>query len=76
MCQVTSNSYGNASAMTLGPSDFTTGALRVASFARPGKLFTANVSLMVRGVGSLSPSSFGRVLDSVIALFRMSKSTP
>jgi mRNA interferase MazF len=41
LCQVTSKSYGDARAIAIGATDLTTGSLRVASFARPGKLFTA-----------------------------------
>jgi hypothetical protein len=42
----------------------------VASFARPGKLFTASAGLMVRSVGILSPTALARVLSAVAALFR------
>jgi mRNA interferase MazF len=70
LCQVTSNPYGDSSAEPLGAPDFASGGLLVASFARPGKLFTANVGLMVRSVGVLSPVALGRVLSAVAALFR------
>jgi hypothetical protein len=42
--------------------------LLVASFARPGKLFTAHVGLMTRAVGILHHKSFERVLNAVIDL--------
>lgn len=70
LCQVTSNPYGDPSALPLSAADFASGGLRVASFARPGKLFTASVGLIVRSVGALSPAAFGRVLSAVAALFR------
>lgn len=70
LCQVTSNPYGDPLAMPLGPGDFSTGGLLVASFARPGKLFTASASLVVRSVGNLSPVALSRLLSGVVALFQ------
>jgi mRNA interferase MazF len=68
--QVTSSQYGDPTAVPLGVMDFASGGRLVASFARPGKLFTASASLMVRSVGVFSPAAFGRVLSAVVALFR------
>jgi hypothetical protein len=42
----------------------------VASFARPGKLFTAHAALMVRSVGVLTPAALARVRSAVVALFQ------
>jgi mRNA interferase MazF len=69
LCQITSNRYGDPSSVPLGVADFASGGLSIASFARPGKLFTASTGLMVRSVGTLSPSALGRVLSAVAALF-------
>jgi mRNA interferase MazF len=46
LCQVTSKLYGDAGAIPIETGDFAAGSLRVTSFARPGKLFTASRSLM------------------------------
>ncbi len=70
LCQVTSTPYGDPSAVPLEAADFATGGLRVASYVRPGKLFTASSGLMVRSVGVLSSSARERVLEAVVALFR------
>lgn len=70
LCQVTSNPYGDPLAMPLDAADFATGGLRVASVARPGKLFTASAHLMVKSVGVLTPEAAGRVLAAVAALFQ------
>jgi len=53
LCQVTSNPYGDQRAIELTDEDFTRGSLRVISFARPGKLFTANESLIEQTMGQL-----------------------
>ena len=70
LCQVTSNSYGDTAAVQLDAPDFASGGLLVVSFARPGKLFTAHAGLLVRSVGKLTPTAFGRVLSAVVALFQ------
>lgn len=70
LCQITSSPYGDSTAEPLKDSDFASGALLVASFARPGKLFTAHSALMVRSVGVLSRGAFGRVLSAVVKLLQ------
>ena len=47
LCQVTSNAYADAQAVEISDGDFLTGGLLRTSYARPGKLFTANRSLIV-----------------------------
>jgi mRNA interferase MazF len=70
LCQITSSPYGDSAAVPLDAPDFASGGLLVASFARPGKLFTAHAALMVRSVGRLNDAAFQRVLDAVIVLLR------
>lgn len=70
LCQITSNAYGDPHAVPLTGADFATGGLLVSSFARPGKLFTANNSLVVRSVGKLNDPAFQSVLASVVNLVR------
>ncbi len=70
LCQITSSPYGDPVAVSLDAPDFTSGGLLVASFARPGKLFTAHAGLMVRSVGVLTPTAFGRVLSAVVAVLQ------
>jgi len=65
LCQITSRPYGDSTAIPLDAPDFGSGGLLVASFARPGKLFTVHAGLMVRSVGVLTPAAFARVLSSV-----------
>jgi mRNA interferase MazF len=70
LCQITSNAYGDPDAEPLDAADFATGGLLIASFARPGKLFTAHQSLISRSVGVLTAASFQRVLEAVIQILR------
>jgi mRNA interferase MazF len=70
LCQITSNPYADARALEISDSDFAKGSLRRTSYARPGKLFTADHSLIVRQVGVLKSASFNSIIDAVIDLFR------
>ena len=47
LCQITSKSYGDTHALSIEAADFSTGSLRMSSYARPGKLFTAGQELLV-----------------------------
>ena len=70
MCQITTNPYGDPHAIPLHTADFESGGLLAASYARPGKLFTASSSLIHRTVGTLNDSAFERILNAVIDLLR------
>ena len=68
--QMTSKSYADSRAVAIATSDFAQGSLRIVSYARPGKLFTANQSLLVSEVGRLTSGAFAEVIDAVIGLLR------
>ena len=70
LCQLTSKPYGDSRAVLLHDPDFVSGGLRVSSFARPGKLFTASRTLMVAAAGQLSDPALRRVVDAVLAVLR------
>ena len=68
LCQVTSNPYGDPKARPLEAASFVEGGLPRQSFARPGKLFTANESIVVRRAGELNPEALRGILDAVVRL--------
>lgn len=70
LCQITSNPYGDPLALRLREDSFQTGSLRVTSYVRPAKLFTANQELIVARAGVLTPVAFDTVLDAVIRVLR------
>ena len=70
LSQVTSKPYGDARAIQLEDASFAAGSLRITSYARPGKLFTASRGLIVGRVGKLKPDALRKVIDSVVALLR------
>ena len=70
LCQITSKPYGDTGAIELDQSAFASGSLRVTSYARPGKLFTASGELVTSQVAVLKPEMFKRVVDAVVDLLR------
>ena len=47
LCQITGNPYGDPRAIKLEDSHFALGGLERVSYVRPGKLFSANASLIL-----------------------------
>lgn len=72
LCQITSSPYGDPATIPLNAGDFSSGGLLIASFARPGKLFTAHSSLFVRSVGQLTPSASVRIISAVVTILQSS----
>ena len=68
LAQVTSKPYGDPRSILLADADFASGSLRLDSYVRPGKLFTAEGSLMVSQAGVLMPEPFGRIIEAVVTL--------
>ena len=72
LCQVTSKPYGDAGAVELDDTSFASGSLRIVSYARPGKLFTASHELVTSQAAVLRPDTFRRVIEAVVHLLRAS----
>jgi mRNA interferase MazF len=73
LCQITSNPYGDGRAITSDDDSFAEGSLRLVSYARPAKLFTANGSLVTQKVGSLRFEVFNQLIDSIIELMNQGR---
>ena len=69
-CQITSNPFADPHAILLMPEDFTSGGLQRASYARPGKLFTANVSLFAAAAGLVAQGRLDEVRNALIAIIQ------
>jgi mRNA interferase MazF len=54
LCQIKRKPYGEPRCIRLTDDDFQAGSLRLTSYVRPGKLFTANRTLIARQVGVLT----------------------
>jgi mRNA interferase MazF len=70
LCQITSNPYGDSHVVQMTDDSFDSGSLRVTSYARAGKLFTANQDLMVSQVAKLNSQSFNSIIETVIDILR------
>jgi mRNA interferase MazF len=70
LCQITSQAFADARAVTLLDGDFAEGGLRLTSYARPAKLFTANAMLVRSIAGRLNEAAHWRVCDALIGLLR------
>lgn len=70
LCQVTSNPYGDQAAISLTDESFSQGSLRITSFARPGKLFTASSGLMLAEVGLLRGNAIRQIIAAIIRMLQ------
>jgi mRNA interferase MazF len=70
LCQITSKPYGDGRAIEISPGDFEKGALRLVSYARPGKLFTANTSLITGEIGLLRAAKFHAIRNTIVQLIQ------
>lgn len=69
LCQVTSQPY-DTQAITLTQQDFAEGSLQRTSYARPGKLFTANDSLLQREAGKLTAQTLHALREQIVKIIR------
>jgi|ERR1051325_11412342 mRNA interferase MazF len=72
LCQITSQPYGDPDAIRLDTGDLAWGSLRLTSYARPGKLFTAHASLMAAQIAELQSGKFNAVRNAVVRMIQKS----
>lgn len=72
LCQITSKTYADTKSIEIDDVDFASGSLMRISYARPGKLFSANVAIMERIAGRLKQPKLAAVIDAVIDILRPS----
>ena len=70
LCQITSNAYSDPRSVKLADENILSGSLRTVSYARPGKLFTANDQLVVAEVGKLTSDTLKKIVEAVSDLLR------
>ena len=70
LCQVTSNPYTDTGPVELTEESFEKGSLQRTSYARPGKLFTANAELFEGVAGELKEEVRGEIVEGVIGILR------
>ena len=72
LCQVTSQHYTDPTAIEITSSDFSSGLLNKTSYARPGKMFTANAAIMTKHIGDLGSAKLEEIIRAVISLLEKS----
>jgi mRNA interferase MazF len=70
LCQITSNAYADPRAIKLTDDNFSSGSLRLVSYARPAKLFTAHDKLILAEVGKLTITTVQQIVSAVSELLR------
>jgi len=73
LCQITNNPYGDVAAIELGEASFASGSLRITSYARPAKLFTANQSLITSRVGAVTPGALQNIVEAITKILNAGK---
>ncbi len=72
LCQVTSQAYTDLLAVEIKNGDLASGSFRKDSYARPGKLFTANAGIMTKQIGELKSEKLEEIIQAVITLLEKS----
>ncbi|GAB4456683.1 MAG: hypothetical protein OHK0029_15090 [Armatimonadaceae bacterium] len=76
LCQITSRPYSDSRAIRISDDDFDEGGLDRESYVRPGKLFTANGSIIAKVVGVLNQEIFRDIIEEVIDLISPTENEP
>lgn len=72
LCQITSQSYTDPLAVEVTNDNLSSGSFRKNSYARPGKLFTANTAIMTKQIGALKPEKLAEIIRAVVSLLENS----
>jgi len=70
LCQGTSNPYADSHAVELTDEEFAEESLKRVSYARPGKLFTANLQLFEGEAGALKEEPRTKIVEQIVRLLR------
>lgn len=68
LCQITSKAYSDPQSISLLVSDFETGTLKIDSYIRPSKIFTAHRSIINNKVAELKTEMHVKLIKSIIKL--------
>src|SRR3989338_11144855 len=65
LCQITSKPKKGAEAVELKDKDFQEGSLKITSYVRPRKIFTADLGLILYKVGKIKKEKIAEVEDAI-----------
>jgi len=72
LCQITSQRYSSKRAISLQATDFATGSIAVASYIRPDKIATLDMSMINRSLGTLTEPKLREIKLQLKAVFEIS----
>jgi len=70
LCQMTSRSGQDPTAIRVEPTDVTRGTFHQAGYVRPNRLFTADKRIILRRIGALTPVKLNAVIDAIVKTLR------
>ena len=70
LCQITSRTIGDGSAILIRQSDFAQGGLRQDSHVRPNRLFTADSKLILYQAGKLKAAKVDEIIAKIVEIVR------
>ena len=68
LCQITSKSMRDKFVIEIGRSEFNSGNLPVDSYVRPNKIFTADLSIIIRKAGSLNKETVTKIVSTIVEM--------
>jgi mRNA interferase MazF len=71
VCQITSFKDTSLNSVELNKGSFLEGSLPTKSYARPDKLFTADLTLVNKRIGKLNVSSIGKIKEKLTSIFEL-----
>jgi len=74
LCQITSRPYADPRSVELRPEGFSRGGLKLVSYVRPGKLFTAHGGIILREAGHVTSEVLQEAIGSVVDLLQLGTS--
>src|SRR3989338_85618 len=70
LCQITSKARWDKYAIKLSDKDFSRGSLKVESFLRPNRMFTADKSLVLYKVGTLKMYKIDELIKKIVEILQ------
>lgn len=71
LCQITSKPYADPMSLEINDADFDEGTLKLTSYIRPSKIFTAHESIIVKRAATLSLDTHKSLVDKIIGLIKV-----
>ncbi|EDN65461.1 conserved hypothetical protein [Beggiatoa sp. PS] len=65
LCQITSQPYSDQKAIEITDDSFQQGSLQKISYVRPGKIFTAHITLIRKTIGQLKPKVLKQIVQEI-----------